>query len=294
MPLNNYTNMRKLSFILMLIAIGVFSCSVCTEDIAVGNKGKLFIIGGGHRSDALMSRMIDEAGVIDSGYVVILPMSSEMPDSAIVWASSQFRKLGVNNIIGFNFPINEEIPNLQWIDSLKNASLIYISGGDQNRFMSIVGESEIAEAINYAYANGAMIAGTSAGAAVMSESMITGNELRNAEYSPTFRVVEIDNIELSKGLGLMKSVIVDQHFVKRSRYNRLLSAVIENPDIIGIGIDEATAILVCGNEVEVVGKSQVIVFNNPEKSKIVKDGKLGARNLRIDIYLPGDIFRIED
>ena len=283
---------------LFLISISVFFLASCNlfDDRAnekhTGIRGSLFIIGGGSRPDQLVNRMIDEAGLREGGYVVILPMSSSVPDSAIVWASEQFLKNGISNVTGFNF-LPEQNPPLQWIDSLKNASLIYISGGDQNRFMAVTGENEIENAIWSAFKNGAMIAGTSAGAAVMSELMITGDELRYPDYTSTFRTIESENITLGRGLGLINTAIIDQHFVWRSRHNRLLTAIIEHPDLMGIGIDESTAILVRGSKAEVVGNSQVMVFRNPKKSQKEKNTKLGARNLTIDIYLPGEKFPIK-
>jgi cyanophycinase len=254
-------------------------------------EGSLFIIGGGSRPDAMVQRMITEAGVDREGYVVILPMSSSEPDSAIIWSGAQFLKQGLANVIGFNFPAGEE-PKEIWIDSLRNARLIYISGGDQNRFMTIVKDTPIMEAILKAYENGAMIAGTSAGAAVMSEKMITGNELKYPDYQSTFRTIEAENIELAQGLGLINTAIIDQHFVWRSRHNRLLTAVIEHPALVGIGIDESTAILVKGDSAEVVGVSQVIVYRNPNQSTRNLGGKLGAEALEVDVLLPGDKFRI--
>jgi cyanophycinase len=105
--------------------------------------------------------------------------------------------------------------------------------------------------------------------------------------------LESENIETKTGLGLITSIIVDQHFVKRSRYNRLLSAVIEHPEVAGVGIDESTAILVSGKTMEVVGASQVIVFKNPSLSKTTFKDKLGAQGIIMNLYLPGEIFTID-
>ncbi len=285
--------MKILGFVIMLVALlsGCAPDSRNSDVTADGPKGSLFIIGGGSRPEAMINRMIDEANLRNSGYAAILPMSSSVPDSAIIWSSEQFNRNGINNVAGFNFEQDSQ-PNQQWVDSLSNASLIYISGGDQSRFMSIVAGTPIEKAIHDAFEKGAVIAGTSAGAAVMSEKMITGNELRNPDYTETFRTIESKNLELINGLGLLKTAIIDQHFIWRSRHNRLFTAVIEHPDIIGIGIDESTAILVKGNTAEVIGDSQVMVFSNPEKSAIEKDYKLGARNLKIDLYLQGDTFKL--
>jgi cyanophycinase len=126
----------------------------------------------------------------------------------------------------------------------------------------------------------------------MSKMMITGSELKHPEYASTFRYLESENIETKIGLGLITTIIVDQHFVKRSRYNRLLTAIIEYPELVGIGIDESTAVLVIGRQMEVVGESQVIVFKNPEQSKNIVNDKLGAHGVLLNIYLPGETFII--
>ncbi len=254
-------------------------------------KGKLFIIGGGSRSDAMVNRMIDEASLRKKGYVFILPMASESADSAIIWSGEQFIRNGIKKVSGYNFQAGE-LPGKQLLDSLQNASLIYICGGDQARFMKSVSGSPVFDAIHTAFRNGAVIAGTSAGAAVMSKKMITGNELRYPQYNETFKCIEAGNIEYEDGLGLIATAIIDQHFVKRSRYNRLITSVLENSDLPGIGIDEATAILVNGNTAEVVGESQVIVFRNKSKSTKRQGIKMGANQIQLEIYLPGEKFSI--
>ncbi len=239
----------------------------------------------------LVQRMIAEAGLLQDGYAVILPMSSAEPDSAIIWSGEQFLAQGVTALAGFN--ILPGVPATQGqLDSIAGAALIYISGGNQNRFMDIVRDTPIVDAILEAYQKGGMIAGTSAGAAVMSGKMITGDERRYPEYQSTFRTIEADNIVMGEGLGLLTTAIIDQHFVYRSRHNRLLSAVIEYPDMFGIGIDESTAILVKGDSAEVIGASQVLVFKNPDHSVSVQNHKLGAHNLSLDIYLPGETFPV--
>ncbi|WP_179008928.1 cyanophycinase [Winogradskyella forsetii] len=276
----------------LLIASLCLGCVLqsCAQDLNV--KGKLFIIGGGSRPASMVERIVKESGIDKEGYGIVLPMSSSEPDSSAYYATNQFYKLGVNNVYGLHFVKDEKIQRSK-LDSIRNAKLIYISGGDQNRFMDVVAGTEIETIIHEAYKNGSLIAGTSAGAAVMSEMMITGNELKHPDYASTFRNIEYENIEIQTGLGLITNIIVDQHFVKRSRYNRLLSAIIEYPELVGVGIDESTAILVSGNTMEVVGESQVIVFKNPNKSKTTFEDKLGAKGINMNIYLPGETFTID-
>ncbi|MCS7004137.1 MAG: cyanophycinase [Cytophagales bacterium] len=264
--------------------------SESSTEVSSNNKGKLFIIGGGPRPVSLIKRLVDASGIRNGGYVVILPMASADPaDTVLFYSRRQFDSLGIKNIVAFSFKKGEK-PAPSKIDSLSKATIIYISGGDQNKFMDIVGGTEIEKAILTAYQNGATIAGTSAGAAVMSEKMITGNALKYPDYESTFEVIEAKNLDIGRGLGFIKRGIIDQHFLIRSRHNRLITSIIEYPDLIGVGIDESTAILVQGDSAEVVGLSQVMVFENPERSAYQKNGKLGARNLRIHLLVEGEKF----
>ncbi len=282
------TIMKKI--VLVLIALSFSSQASFAQKASA--LGKLIIIGGGSRPDAMVERIIEEAGLRQGGYAVFLPMSSSEPDSSVYYAKQQFLQKGITSLFGLNFKKDEKYSSLK-IDSIRHAKLIYITGGDQNRFMDVVLGTEIEKAIHDAYKNGSTISGTSAGAAVMSKIMITGNELKHPEYASTFQTIEAENIETKQGLGLLTNVMVDQHFIIRSRHNRLISAVIEFPDTKGIGIDESTAILVKGNEAEVLGDSQVIIYENPKRSKIIKDGKLGAQQLVMTILLPGEKFSIK-
>jgi len=281
---------NKTGLIAILILNVVFNATL-TFSQQINSKGKLFIIGGGSRPSSMVDRIIKESGLDKGGYGIVLPMSSAEPDSAVYYAKGQFTKLGIDKIYGLQFVKDEKLTKTK-LDSIKNAKLIYISGGDQNRFMEVVEGTEIEKAIHEAYQNGSLVGGTSAGAAVMSRVMITGNELKHPDYNSTFRNLESENIETKTGLGLITNVIIDQHFVKRSRYNRLLTAIIEFPEMTGIGIDEATAILVKGNTIEVVGESQVIIFKNSRKTLEKQNGKLGAKGILLDIYLPGEIFTL--
>lgn len=252
--------------------------------------GKLFIIGGGDRPDFLMIKMLEESNLLNGGYGIILPMASNEPDSAIYYTKKQLEKLGAS-IKGFDFS-GDKMPTIAQLDSLKNAKLIYFTGGDQNKLMKSIKEKKIYDIIWQCYQKGGMIAGTSAGAAVMSKKMITGNEKKYKDYTQTFKTIEADNIEIGEGMGFLSRSIVDQHFLIRSRHNRLLSAVIEYPMDLCVGIDESTAILVKNNEAEVVGSSQVVVLKN-QKSKKNQKNKLFAENIKLSIYIQGMKFKIK-
>jgi cyanophycinase len=256
-------------------------------------KGKLFIIGGGDRSDDLMKQVLSVADLTKKDFIVVLPMSSEEPDSSFIFFKTQMVKLTSNPIVMLNFNATTA-QNKTLTDSLQKAKLIFISGGDQVRFMNVVHNTPIKTAIQKAYENGSTISGTSAGAAVMSEKMITGNQKLQKEYSGTFDNIRYDNLETSEGLGLLKTAVIDQHFLKRNRYNRLLSALVEFPALTGIGIDEGTAIIVRNNQVEVAGESEVIVVRNPKGIlKAKKNNLISIENLQMSIYTAGQKFNIK-
>lgn len=254
-------------------------------------KGSLFIIGGGDRSQELIKTMIATAQLNSNDHIAILPMSGGEPDTSFHYIKIQLEEMCNNTIANLNFK-SENINNKSWIDSLKKAKLIFITGGQQTRFMEAVINTPVFDAIQFAYTNGATIAGTSAGAAVMPEFMITGGELTDTVSRTTFRKVHPDNIEIKAGLGLIKSVMIDQHFIIRSRYNRLLSAIEKFPTYFSIGIDEATAIIITGNKATVTGESQVIVISHPKNLK-VKNGLIKFSDIRFSMYTAGDTFKLK-
>jgi cyanophycinase len=285
--------MKRLRIFMTIAVVALISsCSENNQKQEVEAKGKLFIIGGGKRPVEMLQTLVKTSGVDSSSYILVLPMSSEEPDTAAFYSKRQFTELGLQNVYSLNFDSIDDMTT-ERVDSVRNARLIYISGGDQNRFMRIVKNTPVYDAIHEAYKNGSTIAGTSAGAAVMSKKMITGNELKYPEYTGEYRTIEANNIEIAEGLGLNDRIIVDQHFVKRMRMNRLIATCIENPTEICIGIDEATAILVESDSALVVGISNVIVLrNNGNKTKI-HNGLLGTNGLQLDVLLPGDKISIK-
>lgn len=288
----------KLFGVFMAIFIGI-SLVVCNNQKVgspdetpsqIPSKGKLFIIGGGERTPELMTSMIEASGVDSTGYIAVLPMSSEDPLGAYTNFSIDVAAVSAVKCVNLNFR-ETDIINQPKLDSLRNAKLIFITGGDQSLFMGVARDTPIEDAIEYAFAQGSLIGGTSAGAAVMSEIMITGDQKNAAEYESTYDKMWKGNGIYAQGLGLIQGAIIDQHFVARSRYNRLFSAMCDYPGNMGIGIDEETAILVEGGNAKVVGDSQVIVVQ-PKDSCGLYFHHLGIKNVEMSIYLPGEDFQL--
>ena len=257
-------------------------------------KGSLFIIGGGTRSEALIADLIKTAKLGAKDHIVVLPMSSAEPDTSFKYIAAQLSKAANNPIGNLNFD-KTTVNNVKWLDSLRTAKLIFITGGDQNRFMKSVLNTPVYEVIHDAYKSGSTIAGTSAGAAVMSRYMITGQQaLGDTSYKETFDKLWDKNIVFEEGLGLLHSVIIDQHFIKRSRYNRLFSALNAYPDFDCIGIDEGTAIIVHNNKATVSGVSQVLKFSKPAKLSKTSTGLIKMKDLSLGIYSSEDSFKVKN
>lgn len=289
-----YKSIAPWCFCLLLSLL--FSCrekndtaSEAVEKIQV-STGTLFIIGGGDRDDSLMQQMIQVSGWKKGDIMVAIPLSSTY-DSAYHWINDQLQQMTGQACVRFDSAAIHDVAKL---DSLRNAKIIFIGGGDQSRMMKLIEGSTVKKMIQEAYRNGATIGGTSAGAAIMSELMITGNQLLDTLYQSTFPVLRSENVELVEGLGLLDSVIIDMHFVARSRYNRLFSAIMEKPSYQCIGIDEATALIVHGDSATVAGESQVVKIETPDHIKKGKNHLIGADGLDVSIYLPGDKFRIKN
>lgn len=269
------------------LSISLLFTSVSAQPIP---KGKLFIIGGGSRSNDLIKKLVETADLKSRDYVVVLPMASELPKESFEGIAKQIGQVVPNKITSFNFS-RTTTGNKRWVDSLRNAKLIYIAGGSQDRFMDVVRNTPVYDAIHSAYKNGSTIAGTSAGAAVMSKVMITGQQLAgDTTYKETFDKLWDKNIEFKEGLGLVDSVIIDQHFLKRSRHNRLISALAAHPDFTCIGIDESTAIIVRGKDIEVTGESQVMRISEPAGLKTNDKGLIQMQDLRFGLFADADRF----
>lgn len=120
--------------------------------------------------------------------------------------------------------------------------------------------------------------------------MITGNEmLGDTAYHETFRKIIANNAEIKEGLGMVDSLIIDQHFIKRSRYNRLISVLAEYPSFTCVGIDESTAIIVQGKKITVAGESQVIILSQPEGLTINAKGQVKWNDVKMQILTAGDV-----
>lgn len=274
---------------LLLIILIFFTCSLISQD-----KGHLVIIGGGDKPSYVLQKIIDFAGGNDAK-IIVIPNASSEPTESGEYNADEFIKLGCDNVSYLY--CNRDEANQDSISKwLVGVTGVFFSGGDQAFLTRDLLGTKLLDAIKKIYENGGVISGTSAGAAVMSQIMITGNELKNTDSTDIFITIEKGNVENVEGFGFLNTAIIDQHFIKRKRLNRLISMVLENPDLIGIGIDEATSIIVSPDDkFEVLGENQVMIFNPINTLYIKEDshGNLGVENLQIDILVSGDKYDLK-
>lgn len=256
-------------------------------------QGYLVIIGGGDRPESIMKKIIELAGHKPS--VLIIPHASSEPIETGERLKKEFRELGVEDIhvfMGDQQKANDEA----YLRQLVNSNIVFFSGGDQNRLTKNLLNTKLLAMIKLIYQKGGVISGTSAGAAVMSQIMITGDEAKNKDKDNPFCLIEAGNVVTAEGFGFLNQVIIDQHFIKRKRLNRLISLVLENPTKLGIGIDESTAIIVYPQQIfEVIGESQVMVFDASRSTHLRRNekDKLGASQILLHILLPGQKFDLK-
>lgn len=261
---------------------------------AQSSKGHLVIIGGGERHGYIMQKIIDLSGGKNARMIVI-PNASSEPLETAQRQSNELKAHGIasSDYLIFTKESADADSNLKKLDGVTG---IFFSGGDQSNLTRDLLGTKLLDKIYEIYNEGGVISGTSAGAAVMSEVMITGNELINKDSNSAFNSIQKNNIEVKQGFGFIKSAIVDQHFIKRKRNNRLISLVIENPHLTGIAIDEATSIIVYPDDTfEVLGESQVLILDafNANNIRTDKNGNLRADNIKMHLLINGDKFNLK-
>ncbi|MFC2141311.1 cyanophycinase [Acidobacteriota bacterium] len=255
-------------------------------------KGYLFIIGGGTRSEEMMQRFVFLAQRSLHKKTAIFPMASGSPEESGQSMKDELIGLGLPDV-EFYVLNHEQALQADSASILDGVGSIYFTGGDQSRLTEALVGTTVHSRLLEIYKEGGVIGGTSAGAAVMSGIMITGNEKRPVEEGDeAFEQILSDNIEVTPGFGFIETAIIDQHFVARKRHNRLISLVTEHPDLLGIGIDESTAIIVHPDgSFEVIGDQNVIVYDaGGAEIEILKSGRLSAFNIRLHILKSKDRF----
>lgn len=256
--------------------------------------GTLVLMGGacdphGGAFDAFLRL----SGAREGGKIVGFTTASSDPvGSAVAWKNA-FASVGAKNV---EFPIvdrRERAQNERIAQMVLEAKGIFLGGGDQVTLVATLSGSRVGRAIRQAYASGAVVGGTSAGAAAMSETILAGGEF-TTRGEPIAR-------HLGPGLGLIGfSSVIDTHFSKRGRLQRLFRRVAENPELLGLGIDEDTALIVRGHLAEVAGTGGVtyvdgraVQFDNAD-DVMMHGASLTLSHLRVGLIGAPYVFNLRE
>ncbi len=224
--------------------------------------GHLLVIGGAedkYNERRILRKFLELAGG-ENANVLIVPVASDYPEFAADVYTQAFRHLGVGSPRVLRVTSRQDAFQADPEELLDGVTGVFISGGDQMRLTSILGGTKFAQKLRQLVREtNIVLAGTSAGAAGMSTSMIVrGDSTAHAQKN---------SVRLSPGLGFLKNIIIDQHFSERGRINRLLTAVSYNPYNLGVGIDENTAIILDQKgTLEVYGDGTVTIVDGSEIS----------------------------
>lgn len=243
-------------------------------------KGWLFVVGGGKANPDLARQALSLGGGIKAK-VVIIPHGSELLDpgtsSVAFW-----RQLGARKVVSL---ADLADPNSR--KELSTATVVWMPGGSQNKLAAAIQKAKLTEVILARYQEGAVIGGTSTGAAVMAETMLQGG--------PPVLAMTTGTTQVADGLGLWPEVIIDMHFLKRQRFARLFNAVLDHPDKIGVGIDEETAVLVHEGRWQILGKSSVVVVDARQSTSHGKPGEpASATDLVVHLLGPGMTWAVKN
>jgi len=228
-------------------------------------KGLLVLVGGNEdkENDLEILRTIKSLVKKRIARIEVITTASEYPEQTGKKYIKAFKKVGGSSVGLMHIKRREQADDTPLLKRLRNADIIYFTGGDQLRITSILGGTPLIEEVRRRYEEEhCIIAGTSAGASAMSETMIYGGDSSEALLKGT--------LNITGGIGLIDSVVIDTHFIKRGRFSRLMQMVCMNPGYVGIGLGEDTGIIIedghilkaIGNGLIVIIEGQDIIYTN--------------------------------
>lgn len=294
--------MRVRILVLLACALTLVATPACSttspppEARTIG--GHLLIVGGGPIPPEISKRFVELAGGPGKARIVVFPMASGDADAGIEMTAA-FEKLGARAeriVLDHAHADTEEA-----VKRLDGVTGIWFGGGDQVKLTAALAGTRVEAAMHGLLAAGAVLGGTSAGAAVMTTPMLTGEEKHVGGRRPpadpkgplaAYMTVARDNVETVAGFGFLPGAVVDQHFIRRRRNNRLLSVVLEHPELVGVGIDESTAVEVGPDgRWKVLGESAAMIFD-ARRARVTPIGApaLGATGVALLVLPAGSTY----
>jgi cyanophycinase len=288
--------------LLLLLPVLLSSCGdegMGSSESTEAGPGRLVIIGGGLQAETVQVYQAILDGRDGAGPVCVFPTASAEPQESMESAMARFDAVGGEGTaqgiyLTEDNPEDASLP--ETVARIGGCSGFYFVGGQQSRIVRVFrpeeGDSPAYEALMARFQDGAVVSGSSAGAAIMNDPMIGGGSSVGALQEGVRTTSEGEGVRLQKGMGFLDATFVDQHFLARGRWARLLVAVLATDGIeLGTGIDENTALVVEGDSAWVVGASGVAYYDTRE---VVRDGA-GHAGSGIVLHLlgPGDGLNLE-
>jgi len=258
------------------------------EPIAKVPKGILVAVGGNEdkKHNLFILRTITSLLKKENVLIEVITTASEIPEEVGNQYVKAFKKIGGNTLELMHIRSREQGEDPVMIDRIRKADIVFFTGGDQLRITSILGGSGLHKEVLRKYLNErCIIAGTSAGATAMSETMIYGGNSSEALLK--------GNVHFTAGMGLIGNVIIDSHFIKRGRFSRLMQMMSMNPGHIGVGLGEDTGIVIeKGHIMKAIGTGLVVIFDGQHikftNVTNIKDGQaIAIENVHVHTIVKG-------
>ncbi|BCJ87420.1 cyanophycinase [Effusibacillus dendaii] len=250
------------------------------------SRGKLVVIGGAEdkQGECLILREFVRLAGGSNARIVVITVATELPLEVGAQYLEVFDRIGVEDVRTFDVSNRENANAASAAKAIEQATGVFFTGGDQVRITNLLGGTKIDMILHKRHEEGMILAGTSAGASMMSNTMIIEGV---PETNPRLGIVE-----MGPGMEFISGVVIDQHFAQRGRIGRLLSAVAQYPHHLGLGIDENTAVVVDGNEFEVIGSGAVTIIDAGSLiysnfAELHKNGDLALFGVKLHV-LPSD------
>lgn len=253
--------------------------------------GTLIIAGGREEKAPNQSRTIltevTRRAAEREGSIVVLPTATSFPHEVATEYVPIFRELGARSVKVVDVRDRRDAYDERHLHTLSTAGAVFFTGGDQLRITSRLGGTPLSDCLHDLYARGGTLAGTSAGAAAMAETMLF--------LGPHQEVKDIRAVEMAPGLGLVPNVVIDTHFTERGRIGRLLTAIARNSKNLGLGIDENTAIVLEKDHFRVIGTGAVYVVDGSgltysDSSDHTTRGVVTLHGITLHVLAAGSVF----
>jgi cyanophycinase len=219
------------------------------------SNGKLLVIGGAEdkEGDCRILKEFVRLAKGEKARIVIMTVATDHPEEVGAEYRKLFKRLDAGDVKVVDISKREDTESEKGLKAIEEATALFFTGGDQLHITALMGATAMDKLIKRRHDRGLLLGGTSAGAAMMSNSMMLGGE---SECNP-----RSGSVEIGPGMDFIMGALIDTHFSQRGRHGRLITAIAHYPQELGLGVDEDTAMVVTGNEFEVIGSGAVTVID---------------------------------